>query len=203
MKKRTLMVLVALVLVFGIAVGGTLALLTSKSAEVTNTFTVGDINIKLDESKLKEDGTLDTSNRVQQNTYKTVPGKTYPKDPTVTVLNGSEACYLFVKVTETNNTITGLDGKVVSYTVDSSWTQYPGTTDVWYRTVPAATADTPFQVLTNDQVTVNSKLTKAMVQTFNENKPAINFIAVAVQQDSVTLAEAYAEASAQWTPANP
>ena len=198
MKKKTFIMILALVLAFGVAVGGTLALLTSKSQEVTNTFTVGDINIKLDESTLKTDGTLDTNTRTQTNTYKTVPGKTYPKDPTVTVLANSEACYLFIKVTETNNTITGLDGKAVQYTIDSGWTQYTGTTDVWYREVSAVTADTPFKILTGDTVTINSKLTKEMVETFNNNKPAINFVAVAVQKDSVTLAQAYDEANAKW-----
>ncbi|MBR4035497.1 MAG: hypothetical protein IKJ05_02045, partial [Oscillospiraceae bacterium] len=45
----------------------------------------------------------EAADRVQENTYKLMPGSTYFKDPKVTVLAGSERSYVFVKVTETNN----------------------------------------------------------------------------------------------------
>ena len=43
-------------------------------------------------------GKVDGTDRVTKNNYKLIPGKTYTKDPTVTVATGSENCYLFVKV---------------------------------------------------------------------------------------------------------
>ena len=80
------------------AVGGTLAWLSAKTGEVVNTFTYGDVDLKLDESKLLPDGSLDPATRVTENTYKMIPGAVLPKDPTVTVLAGSEKIYLFAKL---------------------------------------------------------------------------------------------------------
>lgn len=102
MKKRTVALVLAIVLVFAVAVGGTVAYLTS-TANVKNTFTVGSVNIKLDEAKVTPDGKAVTpAERVTANDYKLMPGHVYTKDPTVTVLNGSEESYVRMKVTFNN-----------------------------------------------------------------------------------------------------
>ena len=46
-SSKTLALLLALVLVLGVAAGGTIAWLVAQSDTVTNTFTYGDINIAL------------------------------------------------------------------------------------------------------------------------------------------------------------
>ena len=89
MKKKTLALVLALTLLVAGVVGGTLAWLTDQTAEVKNTFTVGDINIGLTET------TTD---------YKMVPGNTIAKDPTVTVEEGSDLSYVRMKVTFNNAT---------------------------------------------------------------------------------------------------
>lgn len=61
MKKRTLALLVALVLVVGCIIGGTLAWLTAKTDAVVNTFTTSDIDVTLTETEEE---------------YKMVPGYT-------------------------------------------------------------------------------------------------------------------------------
>lgn len=102
MKKRTVALVLAIALVFAVAVGGTVAYLTS-TANVKNTFTVGSVNIKLDEAKVTPDGKAVTpAERVTANDYKLMPGHVYTKDPTVTVLNGSEESYVRMKVTFNN-----------------------------------------------------------------------------------------------------
>lgn len=102
MKKRTVALVLAIVLVFAVAVGGTVAYLTS-TANVKNTFTVGSVDIKLDEAKVTPDGKAVTpAERVTANDYKLMPGHVYTKDPTVTVLNGSEESYVRMKVTFNN-----------------------------------------------------------------------------------------------------
>lgn len=102
MKKRTVALVLAIVLVFAVAVGGTVAYLTS-TANVKNTFTVGSVNIKLDEAKVTPDGKAVTpAERVTANDYKLMPGHAYTKDPTVTVLKGSEESYVRMKVTFNN-----------------------------------------------------------------------------------------------------
>lgn len=118
MKARKILVsLAALALVAAISVGGTLAYLTQQKT-VTNTFTVGNIKITLDEAQLDKDGMnlLNKDNKVvtdvalaartNENTYKLMPGHTYVKDPTIHVEAKSEDSYIFVKVV---NGISGLE----------------------------------------------------------------------------------------------
>ena len=177
---KTLIVALAVMLVVGCAVGGTLAWLTDTTGPVVNTFTVGNIDIDLAET------TTD---------YKMVPGATISKDPKVTVKSGSEACWLFVQVTESDNL-----GSFISYTVDSNWTALSGVSGVYYRDVAAATADVEFSVLTNNQVTVKDTVTKAMMDAITNQTataPTLTFKAYAVQKAGVASAtEAWAKVPA-------
>lgn len=175
MKKKIAISIVAVALVLCCAIGGTLAWLTDKTDPVTNTFTVGDINIELKET---------TSD------YKMVPGNTIAKDPKVTVKANSEACYLFVKVTKSGNF-----DQFLTYAKADGWTQYEGTTDVWYRTVPASNANQEFEVLKDSKVTVKGTVTKEMMTSSDFTKPTLTFKAAAVQTANLTLAQAYAEAT--------
>lgn len=103
--KRILLTVVAAILLVVMSVAGTLAYLTSTSENVVNTFTVGNVAIKLDEAKVTGDGTKlesDENNRVLANSYKLQPGLTYLKDPTVTVAADSEDCYVRILVTITD-----------------------------------------------------------------------------------------------------
>lgn len=97
MKKILTLCLAALLAVTA-AVGGTLAYFTDTDA-ATNTFTVGRVELTLDETDVKPDGTKDTDDRVQENDYHLIPGHHYIKDPTVTVKAGSEPSYVRVLVT--------------------------------------------------------------------------------------------------------
>lgn len=98
-KSKALLLTLCAVLLVAASVLGTMAYLTS-SAEVKNTFTVGKVEIKLDEAKVNANGIPEEgAGRVTANSYKLMPGNTYTKDPTVTVLNGSDAAYVRMKVT--------------------------------------------------------------------------------------------------------
>ena len=173
MKKKTLALLLALVLVFGAAVGGTIAWLTSTSDTVTNTFTYGDINISLSETK------------PDNKQAKIIPGVDIAKDPKVTVVEGSEACWLFVKVEEANwpnfkETVEGKEVRKVNYTIADGWTALTGETGVYYREVGAVTADTSFDVLAGNVVTVSENLTKTEVSGIT-TQPKLTFTAYASQ----------------------
>ena len=101
-KSKALLLTLCAVLLVAASVLGTMAYLTS-TAKVENTFTVGKVEIKLDEAKVTADGIpVEGAARVTANSYKLMPGTTYTKDPTVTVLNGSEASYVRMKVTFNN-----------------------------------------------------------------------------------------------------
>lgn len=98
--KRILLTMVAALLLVVMSVAGTLAYLTSTSDQVINTFTIGKVNITLDEAKTDEYGVEDTTAaRVIENEYKLIPGHTYTKDPEVHVLAESEPSYIYVKIT--------------------------------------------------------------------------------------------------------
>ena len=97
-KSKALLLTLCAVLLVAASVLGTMAYLTS-SDNATNTFTVGKVSIKLDEAQVDKLGNVVSNSRVQANEYKLMPSRTYTKDPTVTVLNGSDAAYVRMKVT--------------------------------------------------------------------------------------------------------
>lgn len=169
--KKKITLLLSLALAVAIGIGGTLAWLTAKTDAVTNTFTVGNINIALEET------TTD---------YKMVPGQPIDKDPKVTVEAGSEACWLFVKIEESAN----LDS-FIDYAIADGWTALTGVDGVYYREVAATADDMPFSVLANDQVTVKDTVTKAMMDEITAqtaSAPTLTFTAYAVQKDGLTTA---------------
>ncbi len=198
MKKKTVALLLALVLTFGVAVGGTIAWLTDTTDEVKNTFTTSDVDIDLTETERE---------------YQMIPGYTIDKDPKVTVEAGSEQCYVFVKVTEANwPEFMEDDGttRKVNYEIAAGWeklTGVDGVNDVWYRIqaeVPENTAveDLPvYSVLKDDQVTVSGTLTKAEMNSIT-TKPTLTITAYACQYmknntDPFTAAEAWANITAE------
>lgn len=179
LSGKLVVAMLAVTLLIGCAIGGTVAWLTAKTDPVVNTFTYGDINITLAETTGKD--------------YKIIPGVDIPKDPKVTVNANSEACWLFVKVEEAG---TFVDGKV-TYSIADGWTTLTGQTDVYYREVSAATTDTEYYVLEGNKVTVSDTLTKEDIQ--NITNPTLTFTAYAVQKDGI------ADAATAWTkvPTNP
>ena len=101
-KSKALLLTLCAVLLIAASVLGTMAYLTS-TAKVENTFTIGKVEIKLDEAKVTADGIpVEGAARVTENSYKLMPGNTYTKDPTVTVKAGSEESYVRMKVTFNN-----------------------------------------------------------------------------------------------------
>lgn len=175
MKKKTIALILSCVLVLGCAIGGTIAWLTATSGTVTNTFTVGDINLTLTESP-----ELD---------LKMIPGNTITKDPKVTVKADSEACWLFVKVQKSEN----FDA-FMTYEMAEGWTALDGQLGVYYREVSAVTADTDYPVLKGDAVTVKDDVTKAQLTAVkDQNKPTLTFTAYAVQKDNI------ADAATAWS----
>ena len=159
MKKKTLALLLALVLVFGAAVGGTIAYLTSNDS-VTNTFTVGKVEITLDEAKVDEYGVAVTpAARVDANNYKLIPGHTYTKDPTIHVAAGSEDCWLFVKVENgiasyeaATSTEVGGYKKIADQITANGWTALDDVTGVYYKEYTKGQTDKDFVVFNNFEI---------------------------------------------------
>ena len=177
MKKKSLALLLAIAIVVVGAVAGTVAWLTDRTAAVENTFTTSDITIELTETTGES--------------YKMIPGCTIAKDPKVTVKTGSEACYLFVKLEESDNF-----ADFMTYKMADGWQALSGNAGVFYREVAAATADTTFEVLQGNQVTVKDTVTNADMTAAETDKPTLTFKAYAIQKSGFdTAAAAWAEVS--------
>lgn len=168
MRRKVWLSVAAIALVLCCAIGGTLAWLTAKTAPVTNTFTVGDIEIDLTET---------TSD------YKMVPGNQIAKDPKVTVKANSEACWLFVKVEKSANF-----GSFMTFEIADGWTELSTGSGVYYREVEAKTIDQDFVVLKDSQVKVLDNVTKNMLTASDFTQPTLTFTAYAVQKDNVDSA---------------
>ena len=206
MKARKILAMVmALALTAALAVGGTLAYLTSQDS-VTNTFTVGNVQIKLNEAKANTDGTLvEGADRVKANSYKLLPGHTYNKDPMVTVLKGSESSY--VKMTVTFTKAAELDAifapnganltSIFNGYDSNNWIAKGDTKDTenntrtyefWYKeTVAAPDADVALDALF-DSITVPGSITNAQLATIEGMTITVN--AYAIQADGFANAEA-------------
>jgi hypothetical protein len=173
-------------LVCACIVGGTVAWLMDSTQTVTNTFTIGNINIELTESKVGE-GTANESGK-----YKMIPGSVIDKDPTITVKKDSEACWLFVKIDKSSNYATYL----AEYAVATGWTPLEGVAGVYYREVAAnAAQDQEFPVLANNQVTVLDSVTKQQMEAIKTSgMPTLTFTAYAIQKANTgTVTEAWAK----------
>ena len=195
-SKKALAMLLSLVLVIGCVIGGTLAWLQASTNPVTNTFTVGDIALTLKESPYNADGTYGTPAENVENSYPLIPGNSYKKDPVVEVAAGSQDCYLFVKIVETNNPETYLN-----YTLAlDGWTRLDGQTGVYYRTVAKTETTRSWKLLTDDTISVKDTIVKAGTNTEGTNnvampaagsEPKLTFTAYAVQQANRTVEQAW------------
>lgn len=162
--KKTLITILATVLVCCCVVGGTLAWLVDQTEAVTNTFTVGKVEIELTETTGSE--------------YPLIPGTEHEKNPTITVSDDSERCYVFVKVIEKNNTGDTQDAKYVEYSINSSWTALTGVDNVYWQLVDGG-AELP--ILAGNTVTISStNVTNAVTVA-----PTITFTAYAVQAENM------------------
>ena len=196
-SKKGLALLLSLVLVIGCVAGGTLAWLTDTTDPVTNTFTIGDIDLTLKETPYNSDGTYGTPAENVENSYPLIPGNSYKKDPVVEVAAGSEDCYLFVKIVEANN-----PGTYLNYTLAlDGWTQLNGQTGVYYRTVAKTDTTRSWKLLTGDTISVKDTIVKAGTSTEGTNnvampaagiEPKLTFTAYAVQQANRTVEQAWA-----------
>lgn len=165
MKKKSIALLASLVLVVGIAAGGTLAWLIDDTTPVVNTFTTSDVDIDLKETA---------------SDFQMVPGKTITKDPKVTVKAGSEKCYVFVQIDKSAN----YDTYMNAYTLAEGWKTDPSLpANVVYRVVDESASDQVFDVLKDNQVTVKGSVTREDMAKAQSSQPTLTFTAYAVQFD--------------------
>lgn len=189
MRKKLLITIACLSCILCIMVTGTIAWLIDSTPTITNTFTPSNITVAISEtnSVLGTDGNYSKE-------FQMIPGKTYTKDPVVTVTNDID-CYVFVKVAETKNIWN--EKKVVTYTMGAGWISLGD--GVYYRVVEANAQVKEFSVIAGNEVTINGALTKEYMTSLGTDTakyPSLQFTAYAVQ-----MADGGAENDGNFTPA--
>ena len=177
--KKAVITAVAVTLALCLAVGGTLAYLVATSGPVTNTFTVGDINITLAETTGAN--------------YKIIPGGTEAKDPVVTVEKGSEKCWVYVSVE--NNLILNETTVVTPNIQTADWNVVVTKGNkVLYRykeVVDAASANVPLSVFT--QVAYADTILKDNIDALSGKTIVLNAFA----HQSANIEQSVADAAAK------
>ena len=168
MKKKLVLAIVCLLCVCGISVSATLAYLIATPVPVENTFTIGQIDITLDETTGEE--------------YPLIPGATIKKDPKITVKSGSENCYLFAKI----ETLNGFD-TYVTYGLSGDWLPLGGVAGVYYLEYYQSNADQVYGIFLGDQVHIKDTLTEEKMGAITV-KPVLTITAYAVQMHSIESA---------------
>lgn len=212
-KRRTpgtksIALLLALALLAGGAVGGTLAWLLDSTDKIENTFSPSSIDVTLSETT---------------QTYKMVPGWTIDKNPKVQISADSEDCYLFIKVEKTGGDVTirektyGFDD-FIAYDIADGWNALNDNSGVYYMVFDSQDSSNTnakgaeYGILGSgsygtytwsaNQVLTKPEVTEEMMEALTAaTYPKLNITAYAVQlyksnTEKFSPAEAWAQAAA-------
>ncbi len=181
MKKmyKGMVLLLGAAMLICVSVIGTLAYLKMQTPTITNTMTLGKVEITLQEYGINADGSIDRTTVTQGVTdIKLVPGRKIEKNPFITVAANSEDCYLFVEI------VNGLGADADIHMVEN-WTQIAGT-NYWMYTRRVSAED---KVDVFDYFTCSSGM---------ENNTTYDNITIAITACAVQ-AEGFDSAQAAWT----
>lgn len=197
-KRKALLLSLCAVLLVVASVMGTMAYLTSTDS-VENTFTVGKVNLTLDEAPVDTNGKATTGARVKENSYNLLPGQEYDKDPTVHVTANSEDSWIFVKVENGISALEDASNTIASQITRNGWTQLKDAAGndvagVYYKEYTKSTTPTNLVVFENFKVAEDANTNDAWT-----NGGTITVTAYAIQKAGTgTPAEAWAKVSAQY-----
>ncbi len=172
--KKVAATTAALSLTAAVAVGGTLAWLTAKTDTIENTFTIGNVGIKLQEKQGEEWKTAGEGFTGQQ--YTVTPGINITKEAKVTVNDGSEKSIVYLKVVKGSDFDTYFDA-----TVDTNnWTPLAGHENYYWK---VAEENAELGILANNTVDPDED---ALVNGVKLDKATLSFQAAAIQYDGLT-----------------
>ena len=198
--RKTLILAACAIMLVCATIAGTLAYLTAQES-VENTFTVGNVGIKLDETIVNPDGTPvvgEGAGRTEDgNKYKLLPGKIYTKDPQITVNAGSEESWLFVKLENGIKNIATTSTIESQMTANGNWTLIDEVNNIYaYKETVEAGDEIPVF----NSFTIDSDVDATELGEYTNAKIVVT--AYAIQADGFTTAQAAwdvagAEAQAQ------
>ncbi len=110
--------------------------------KVENIFVGENVKITLDEALVADNGkAIEGADRVTNNNYNLIPGKTYDKDPTIHVIEGKD-CWVFVKLENEIEDIEAMSGTVASQMKANGWILFNGSENIYiYKTTVSAGED--------------------------------------------------------------
>ena len=200
--KKKIAVAVSLLLVVALSIGGTIAYLTAQTDAITNTFTIGNIQITLKEMVKDTSGSEVEATTTAQKTFTVVPGGSDFKKPIITVKANSEDCWLYAYVE--NNVQVAVNEKqtpVAALNIGPDWivVATDGNKTLYRYTESAVTSDTKdqdFTVFTT--VSYNGELITKDNRTDITAADTIVVKAFAHQSDNVLMLDADAAAKTQF-----
>ena len=168
MKKKILAFTLVIAMLAIMLVSGTLAYFTDEAAK-TNTFTVGNVSIVLNEPNWDSTGAAEASDAY--------PGEALAKDPTVTN-DGKNPCFVRISVTGLDQFADSFNGAMITYRTDyadgilgTDWVKHTDGYFYYKKVLPAGeTTDALFdqivipKELTNDTQTQDIVVTAYAVQ---------------------------------------
>lgn len=193
-KTKLISSAISLMLIVCFAITGTVAWLVDKTDTVEDTFTFGKVEIKL----IDANNNVEWSATVHKNAYdaglyttennegkfKLIPGATFDFNPAVQVVDGSEPCYIFVKIEPQS----GLE-KYTTINLGSGWVKVDGASNIYaYGTESVMTKTSAGNKTTgfvyNGTLVVNSSVTSADVKDATDL--TVKVTAYAIQADHLT-----------------
>ncbi len=195
-SKALLLIPCAMLLLIASALG-TVAYLTAQDT-VTNTFSVGQVNITLNEGSAGKRGmrARGTSAPVDENDHILMPGHTYTKEHTIHVDAVSEDSYIFVKVENgiacyeaASSAEEGGYRTIADQIKANGWTALESAADVYYREYAKSSAGSDFAVFGTFKIADNAN----DAESWGSCDAQVAVTAYAVQKDG------FDTASAAWT----
>jgi len=200
-KKKIAVVLASAALIASLVIGGTLAYLTDTDT-VTNTFTIGDIQITLTEPGWSDLGVDGIANTSDDPGYELVPGDTRVKNPKVTAVEGDSWMRIKMEIVATDGSmdstrVTKIMSTITGLNVGAGANQFTlvGAADSATRTytynsklAEGATA----QLFTG--ISIPTTFTRTDMLALG--RYTIKLTAQAIQSDNLTQADGYLELGA-------
>ena len=180
-KNKFIILILIIILLLTTQAEGVFAWLSDNDNLLFNKFTYGNIKISITESDVVENN----------KTYEISPGMVINKDTKVLVEAGSEDCWLFINILETDNF-----KDFMTYSVADGWTLLEENSSVYYQEVSKSENIQSFDVIKDNKINVKEELNKSDLVSLNGNYPSISISAYAIQRNKEI--DAIASAKEAW-----
>lgn len=159
--KKAFLTSLCLIVILVSSVNATFAFLTDRDSSL-DSFSVGQVSIEFKD--------MDTSG-----SNKLLPGGEYAMKPVVTVLAGSEDCWLFMELENGIESIEVPEKSIAAQMAQNGWKELDGEDGIWFfgAAVPAGTALTVF-----DGFSVSPYATDAEIKNCNNAQLVVSAYAV-------------------------